>query len=105
MGKGAGRLQALCSNLILGVFMAKYEIEVIANTAPFLGFIKLLEFRCESVECPFRLSDLSFELARVEQVVDPACADKVLITFYPSDAFLGYVAAALAGDGDLKRVE
>jgi hypothetical protein len=85
--------------------MAKYKIEVIANTAPLLGFIKLLELRCETAECPFRLSDISFELARVEQVVDPAFADKVLVTFYPSDAFLDYVAAALARDGDLKRVE
>lgn len=82
--------------------MAAYEVEVIANTAPLLGFIKLLEFRSKSAECPFRLGDLSFELVRFEQVVDPACANKLLVTFYPSDAFLGYVAAALAGDGDLK---
>ena len=85
--------------------MAENKIDLVVDSSPLLGFLRLLEFRCEAGDCSFSLGELRSESFRVESVIDAANAGKIFITLYPSDAFLGCVAAALAGDGDLKRVQ
>lgn len=81
------------------------EVEIIADTSPILGFLKLLKSRAEFTNGSLSLSDLGFELVRTQQNIDAADASKITITFYPSDAFLGYVGAVVASDRDLEGVE
>ncbi len=81
------------------------ELEISADSAPFVGFLSLLKFRLESVNRSLSLDELGFELVRFDQNIDAADAGKIFITFYPSDAFMRYVAALFAFDGDGLAVE
>lgn len=79
---------------------AKNEIraEIVVDAAPFLSFTKLFEGFLQRCERSIDLSNLPLELVRVESDVSAASAGKVLVKFYPSDAFLGFAGAIFAGD-------
>ena len=81
------------------------ELEISADSAPFVEYLAQLKLRLESVNRSLSLDELGFELVRFEQNVDAADAGKICVTFYPSDAFLRYVAALFAFDGDGLAVE
>jgi len=84
--------------------MAKM-IELEADATPLLGFLELLKTRAEFADGSLSLDDLGFELVRFEQNIDAADTGKIFITFYPSDAFMRYVAALFTFDGDGLAVE
>ena len=84
--------------------MAKM-IEFEADTTPLLGFLELLKARPEFADGSLSVSDLGFELVRAQQNLETADTSKITISFYPSDAFLRYVAAIVAGDGNLEGVQ
>ena len=81
------------------------ELEISADSAPFVEYLAQLKLRLESVNRTLSLDDLGFELVRFEQNIDAADTGKIFITFYPSDAFMRYVAALFAFDGDGLAVE
>jgi hypothetical protein len=68
------------------------------NTKPLMGYIALLEHLIELGKLSFDLSDLSFELARIDTYNSATSTGELFITLYPSDSLLCFVAAALAGD-------
>lgn len=84
--------------------MAKM-IEFEADTTPLLGFLELLKTRAEFADGSLSVSDLGFELVRAQQNLETADTSKITISLYPSDAFLRYVAAIVAGDGNLEGVQ
>jgi len=81
------------------------SVEFVADTTPILGFLELLKARAEFADGLFRLSDLGFELFRIEQNIDSAGARKITVVFYPSDAFIRYVGAIVAGNRNIEVVE
>lgn len=81
------------------------ELEISADSAPFVEYLAQLKLRLESINRSLSLDDLGFELVRFEQNIDAADAGKITISLYPSDAFLRYVAAIVAGDGNLEGVQ
>lgn len=81
------------------------ELEISADSAPFVEYLAQLKLRLERVNRSLSLDDLGFELVRFEQNIDAADAGKIFITFYPSDAFMRYVAALFAFDGNGLAVE
>lgn len=68
------------------------------NTKPLMGYIALLEHLIKLGKLSFDLSDLSFELARVDTYNSATSTGELLVTLYPSDSLLCFIAAALAGD-------
>jgi len=81
------------------------KIEIATNAAPFLLFSKILEHAIQVGERSFNLCDFPAELIRVETDYGSADAGKLLVTFYPSDSFLVFASAILAGNVDSFLIE
>lgn len=87
--------------------MAKVEstIELVCDSSPFILFAELLQGRLQGSERSFSLSDLDFELFRIESDLSSASAGKHVVRLYPSDRFLRFAATIFAGDFDLTVVK
>jgi len=80
--------------------MATIEIVIRCNSAPLITYLDLLKESSKARKAFFDLGDLGFELARIETNSRSATTRELLVTFYPSDALLSFVATALAGNRD-----
>ena len=80
-------------------------LDIQCDSAPLALFTKLLQGAFKVSERALNFSDLPFELVRVESDLDSAATGKLLVTLYPSDAFLGFAAASLAGYFDLCAIK
>ena len=77
------------------------NITIDCNTKPFVGYIKSLKHLVDFGELTLNLSELDFELARIDTDYSTAPTSELLVTLYPSDSLLSFVATALAGDADV----
>lgn len=84
---------------------SQQTVTIDADTKPILLVLELLNRSLQTRVSPFDVGDLDFELVRIEQVTNPANANEILVTFYPSDALLNFAAAALARDLDLEFIK
>ena len=74
----------------------KLQLKITCNSKPLLDYLELLKQFAKASNVAFELRQLGFELARIEVDSDPAPAHELLITFYPSDCLLSFVAASHA---------
>ena len=80
------------------------ELVIEANVKPLAAFIALLKHFTETRERFFDSSDLTFELARIESNYSSTDTDKLVVTLYPSDCFLNFVATFFTSEGDFNVV-
>lgn len=76
------------------------EIIIKADNKPLELFVKLLKAISQVPNSRFVFGDLPSELARIETNLSTADANELIVTFYPSDAFLRFVSTFGAGDSD-----
>lgn len=81
------------------------SISVRCDSSPILLFAELLKRAMQTSERPFGLGDFTFEPCRVESDYGAAATGELLVTLYPSDAFLRFAAAHFAGDFNLGAIE
>jgi len=80
-------------------------LEILCDASPFLFFEKILYGVLKVSDRFVSLSNLSFELIRLEMDDSAAGAGKLTVRIYPSDAFLRFGAAMFAGNVDFGLVE
>ena len=85
--------------------MAKHCVDFEVNSSPLEFFLDAFKLKLEASKQSLSLTELGFELGRVESRSDPANAFKVLVTLYPSDALFDFAAAIFARDRELGGVE
>jgi hypothetical protein len=85
--------------------MQESKITMKCDASPLIEFTKLLQGVIESRNCSFSLGNLGFEFVRVENDFSSASAGEVVVRLYPSDGFLRFAAAFLAGQFDLHVVK
>jgi hypothetical protein len=73
-----------------------------ADASPLLTFAELFQ---RSLKTPIDIGDLPAELVRAESHPGPAGTHEIMVRFYPSDRFLDFASAVLAGDLDLRVVK
>ena len=73
-------------------------LNIVCDPAPIVLFTELFKRALEASQRPLDLGELCFELARLETDNGSAGAGELTVRLYPSDAFLCFAAAALAGD-------
>lgn len=78
--------------------MNAVSLKIRVDVSPLLSFLKLLEFACQRCQRTFNFCDLTFQIARVERNFSSATTGEMLVTFYPSDAFLDFAAKLFADD-------
>jgi len=71
-------------------------ITIKCDASPLILFTELLDSALQSRERLFNLSDLDFELARIEHDISCANTGELLVRLYPSDSLLRF-AATLCG--------
>lgn len=71
------------------------------DAQPLVLFIELFKAFLKQSKSRINLSQLGFELARVECAGTAASAGELTIRIYPSDAFLGFATAVFAGKFDI----
>ncbi|SHJ08128.1 hypothetical protein SAMN05519226_1487 [Cycloclasticus pugetii] len=76
------------------------NITIDCNSAALTGYLALLEHVVDLGKLTLDLGNLGFELARVDVDNSATSTGKLLVTLYPSDSLLSFVATALAGDAD-----
>ena len=81
--------------------MASTNVSIECDSSPFVLFTKLFESRLKVIHREFDLSDLRFELFRIESDFSSTDAGKLIVRVYPSDSFLRFATTILAGDFDL----
>src|SRR5271169_1374898 len=82
----------------------KFKLKINCDASPAILFIKFFANAIQRTGCPIKLFDFPSELIRIEQNSCSAGASEVFISLYPSDAFLRFAAATLAGQFDLDLV-
>jgi hypothetical protein len=75
------------------------------DATPALSFLQLLNVALKGVHRPVDLPDFPKEPICIKQHPTPACAGKVSITLYPSDALFRFASAFLADNFDLGAIE
>jgi len=85
--------------------MTSANVSIECDSSPFVLFTKLFQSRLKVSHRAFDLSDLGFELFRIESVFSSTDAGKLIVRLYPSDSFLRFATTILAGDFDLAFVE
>lgn len=91
------------SRLTAGLGMAAITIN--CDASPLMLFTKIFEAALQGRERLLDLSDLGFELARVESDLCAAGTSELLVRLYPSDAFLRFAATVFAGDFNFGTIQ
>ncbi len=81
------------------------KMTIKANTRPAVAYLKTLQCFLEVRKLPFDLSNLPFELFRAEVDKCPTGACELIVSLYPSDSFLSFVATSFAGHFDFDVIE
>lgn len=74
------------------------NLNIRANTKPFTSYLKIFEGLLKIGNRRFDLVNLPDELVRIETDLSSTGAGEILVTFYPSDALLGFVSTIFTGD-------
>lgn len=71
-------------------------IEIECDSSPLKLFAEFVDSRLQQLEGPLNIVNCEFEFARVESNNHPTEAGKLLVTLYPSDAFMRFAATVFA---------
>lgn len=80
-------------------------INLKVDTKPLVLFIKLFDSILKVFNRNINTGDFSFELARVESNFSPTGTNELLVTLYPSDAFLRFLPACGTRDIDFRIIK
>jgi hypothetical protein len=85
--------------------MTQSNITLKCDPSPLIEFTKMLQGVIKSRNRSLSCGYLGFELVRVENDHSSASAGEVVVRLYPSDGFLRFAAAILAGGSYLDVVK
>lgn len=80
-------------------------LKITCDSAPLRSFTELFEAALKVRNLSLDLGNLTFELARIDTDFSAASAGELTVRLYPSDAFLRFAAAVLAGNFDLGTIK
>lgn len=85
--------------------MANSNIKIELDASALTSFTEIFESFLQRRVVSLNSGDLPLEFARVECDNSAASAGKVIVRFYPSDAFLGFAGAIFTRDFDFSTIK
>ena len=80
------------------------EINLIVDVQPFILFAEILQRFCQVRKLSLDLTNLGFELIRVDTDTSTTSAGELSVRLYPSDAFLDFAGAIFTRNADFSVI-
>jgi hypothetical protein len=85
--------------------MKSATVKIECDTQPLTSFTEIFESFLQRSNRLFNFGELGFELVRIDCDYSTASAGKIIVRFYPSDAFLGFAGAIFTRDFDFSTIK